>query len=83
MQRLRTVTSPTFLTELCPFENFKMENLSVYPLRYFLEIWYKYKASLAAVQRTRTVTPLTFLTELCPFENLGREAVSTYISETH
>ena len=72
MQRTRTITSPTLLTELCSFANFTMEIVSAQelpnPLRYFHKIWYKHIALSDDEQRTRTITPPTFLLNYSPWK---------------
>ena len=75
MQRIRTVTPPTFCTELCPFEIFPMKNrvrsITLIPSRIFSCIFVEiYKSPSEDVQRTRTVTPPIFLRNYTPLKIL-------------
>ena len=82
MQRTRTITPSTFLTELCPFANFTMEIVSAQelpnPLRYFHKIWYKYKALSGNEQRTRTIIPPTFLLNYSPWKSCPLNNFETF-----
>ena len=54
----------------------RVRSITLNPLRYFHETWYKFRAPSCDVQRIRTITPPTFVTELSPFEIFNTKIVS-------